>query len=102
MTVLEVACEMYARGYEFAPVSLEKSDGVRFELQDGKILPPFLALNGVGETAARGLAEEREKGPFFSVDQMKTRAGLNRTAVEAFSKAGVLEGLPETDQLTLF
>ena len=102
MTVLEVACEMYARGYEFAPVSLERSGALRFEVEDGRILPPFLALNGVGETAARSLDEARKDGPFFSVDHMKTRAGLNRTAIEALGKAGVLDGLPETDQLTLF
>ena len=61
-----------------------------------------LALSGVGENAARNLAEEVGRGPFFSIDDMKTRARLNKTAVEALSLAGVLAGLPESDQMTLF
>ena len=102
LTVLEVAYEMYARGYEFLPVDLERSDSVKFEVADGKVLLPFSALNGVGENAAKKLKKERSKGSFFSIDDIRIRAKLNKTAIEALLKAGVLTGLPESNQMTLF
>lgn len=100
--VLEVAYEMYARGYEFLPAEIGISDATRFMVRDGKVLLPFLALGGVGENAARKLAEEAEKKEFFSIDDAKNRAKLNRTAVEALRNHGVFKGLPESDQLCFF
>lgn len=102
MTVLEVAYEMYARGFEFLPVDLELSDAADFLLKDGKVLIPFCAAAGLGENAAKKIVEERDKGPFISVDDLCTRAKINKTALEALSKAGVFAGMPETNQLTLF
>lgn len=102
LTVLELALEFYARGFEFHPWDRQRSDPARFLLEEGKLRPPFLALSGVGEIAARSLAEERDKGEFFSVDDLRERARLNKTAIEALKKAGVLADLPETDQLALF
>ncbi|WP_324824178.1 PolC-type DNA polymerase III [Sinanaerobacter sp. ZZT-01] len=102
VTVLEVAYEMYARGFEFLPAKLGKSDSVKFEVVDGKVLIPFLALNGVGESAAKRLTEEWEAQPFFSIEEIRTRAKLNRTAIEALKNHGVLKGMPESDQMSLF
>jgi DNA polymerase-3 subunit alpha (Gram-positive type) len=56
----------------------------------------------VGDTAATNLAEARDQGPFLSVDDMRERAKLNKTAIEALEKMGALKGLPESNQLTLF
>lgn len=102
MIVLEVAYEMYARGYEFLPARLGISDGVKFGTKDGKVVLPFVAVSGVGETAARSLAEEYEKRPYETVDEIRDRAKINKTAIEELREHGVLEGLPETDQLCLF
>ncbi len=102
VVVLEVAYEMYARGYEFLPARLGISDAVKFDVKDGKVLLPYLALEGVGESAARKLAEEERKGEFFSIDDAKNRAKLNKTAVEALRNHGVFQGLPESDQLSFF
>lgn len=102
MTVLEVAYEMYARGYEFTPARLGASDGVKFLTLDGKVLLPFVAVSGVGETAARSLAEEYKNRPYETVDEIRERAKINKTAIEELREHGVLEGLPETDQLCLF
>lgn len=100
--ILEVAYEMYSRGYEFAPARLGKSYAVKFWSDEGKVLLPFVALEGVGETAARGLADAYEEKPFGTIEEAMTRAKLNKTAVEALKNHGVFEGLPETDQLCLF
>lgn len=100
--VLEVAYEMYSRGYEFAPARLGKSHALKFWSDDGKVLLPFVALEGVGDTAAKAFVEAYEEKPFFTVEEAVTRAKLNRTATEALRNHGVFEGLPETDQLSLF
>ena len=102
MTVLEVAYEMYARGYEFAPARLGISQGTKFATGGGKVVLPFVAVSGVGENAARALAEEYKSRPYETVDEIRDRAKINKTAVEELREHGVLEGLPETDQLSLF
>lgn len=102
LTALEVAYEMSARGYEFSPVDLWKSDGMKFLVKDNRVRIPLLALTGVGENASRNIMEEREKSDFYSVDDMKERAKLNKTAIEALSKAGVLSGMPKSNQMSLF
>ena len=101
-TILEVAYEMYARGYEFAPARLGKSDAVKFGVDDGKVLLPFVAIEGVGETAARAFAEEYAVKPFDTIEEAVKRAKLNKTVVEGLRGHGVFTGLPETDQLSMF
>lgn len=100
--VLEVAYEMYARGYEFHPPRLGLSDAVKFSTHEGKVLLPFVALNGVGETAARTLCEEYKVRPYGTIEEVRSRGGVNKSAIEVLREYGVLEGLPETDQLSFF
>ncbi|MGI6752079.1 MAG: PolC-type DNA polymerase III [Anaerovoracaceae bacterium] len=102
MSCLELVREMYARGFEFLPVDLERSHATKFQVIDGKIQIPFMAMDGMGENASKNLAEEIEKGLFFSIDDMKARARLNSKAIDALGRAGVLKGLPQSDQLSLF
>lgn len=102
LTALEVAYEMYARGYEFTPPRLGESDARKFRVKDGKVQPSFVALAGLGENAAKSLAEEFEKKPFETVEEIKSRAKINKAGIEALREHGVLGGLPETDQLCLF
>lgn len=100
--VLEVAYEMYARGYEFMPAELGKSYATKFWVYDGKVCVPFVAIEGVGETAAVAFAQEYDKKPFDTIEEAVIRAKLNRTAVEGLRNHGVFAGLPETDQLCMF
>lgn len=100
--ILEVAYEMYSRGYEFAPARLGKSQAVKFWSDEGKVLLPFVALDGVGDTAAKAFADAYDEKPFGTIEEAIGRAKLNKTAVEALRAHGVFEGLPETDQLSLF
>lgn len=102
VTVMELAYEMLCRGYDFKEASLEHSDPVKFKVVDDKVLLPLMALTGVGETAARLIAEEHRKQPFHSIEEIQKRARANKTAIEALKQHGVLTGLPETDQLCLF
>ncbi|MBQ4596398.1 MAG: PolC-type DNA polymerase III, partial [Firmicutes bacterium] len=100
--VLEVAYEMYARGYEFAPARLGISDSLRFLAHDGKVLLPFVAITGVGEGAATTFHEEYLRRPYETVEDISERGKINKTALDEMRQHGVLEGLPETAQMSLF
>jgi len=100
--VLEVAYEMYARGYEFMDMKLGISDASKFDVVDGKVLLPFMALNGMGETAAKSFAEEYKIKPYDTIEEITKRAKVNKASIEALKARGVLKGLPETDQLSFF
>ena len=102
LTVLEVAYEMYARGYEFEDMKLGESDAARFKIYDGKVLLPFMALSGMGETAARSFADEYKVKPYDTIEEIMKRAKINKSGIEALKERGVLKGLPETDQLSFF
>lgn len=101
-TIYEVAYEMYARGYEFTPARLGKSLATKFSVDEGKVLLPFMAIEGVGENAAKAFQGEYEIKPFDTIEEAVKRAKLNKTAVEGLRNHGVFEGLPETDQLSMF
>ena len=100
--IYEVAYEMYARGYEFSPARLGISEAAKFGVDDGRVRLPYMAIEGVGETAANAFYTEYELKPFDTIEEAVKRARLNRTAVEGLRNHGVFEGLPETDQLSMF
>lgn len=102
LTVLEVAYEMYARGYEFADMKLGESDASKFKISDGKVLLPFMALSGMGDTAANSFVDEYNKKPYETIEEITKRAKINKSSLEALRAKGVLNGLPETDQLSFF
>ncbi len=100
--VYEVAYEMYSRGFEFMKPKLGISSALKFGVEDGRVILPFGALEGVGEAAATALASAFSEKPFDTVEDAITRAKLNKTAVEALREQGIFDGLPETDQLSFF
>lgn len=100
--VYEVAYEMYARGYEFLPVQFGHSQGTKFSVENGKVRLPFRALEGMGETAATSIAAEYEKREFSSIEDLTMRTSVNSSNVETLKKYGVLEGIPDSDQMNLF
>nr|WP_281168953.1 PolC-type DNA polymerase III [Effusibacillus pohliae] len=101
-TVLELALEMTARGYKFYPLDLYKSDAIKFQVLEDGLLPPFGALAGVGESAAKGIVAAREEGPFLSVEDLQQRSRVSKTVIELLQGFGCLKDLPETNQLSLF
>lgn len=101
-SLYEVVYEMYARGFEFAPICLKRSHAKKFVVEEGRILPPLQAIQGVAESAALNIVRERELGPFLSVEDLQNRAKLNRNAINALSAMHCLEGLSESNQLDLF
>ena len=101
-TICEIVHEMYQRGIEFLPVDLYKSHAFKFQKVDGKILLPINSFQGIGDAAAQNIMDAREDGEFMSVDDLKTRAGVNKNVIETLRENGCLNGLSETSQLSLF
>ena len=93
---------MYARGYEFAPARLGISDATRFRAHEGKVLLPFVAITGMGEGAAKSFAEGYEERPYETVEEIMDRGRVNKSTIEELRSHGVLEGLPETAQISFF
>ncbi len=102
MITLELCYEMFARGYEFAKPSLKSSEPDKFFTIDGKVQVPLCGLEGIGETVGLQIYEEYNKKPFSTVDDIRTRAKANKVAIEALRENGILDGLPETDQISFF
>lgn len=101
-TVLEVAYEMNLRGYVFHPIDIARSDATKFIIADNGLIPPFLALPGVGQAAAQGIAAANEGGEVLSIEDFQERSKISKTVLETLKEQGCLKGLPETNQLTLF
>ena len=98
--VLEVVYEMYARGYEFAPARIGESQATKFWEKDGKVLLPFSAYNGVGESCAGSIYDAYQEKPFDTIEEAVTRAGINKAAADTLREHGVFGDLPERDQLS--
>jgi DNA polymerase-3 subunit alpha (Gram-positive type) len=94
--------EMYARGYEFLPMDLYRSDARYFQIVDGKLLPPFNAIDGMGDKAAESLAIAAAQGKFLSKQDLRERGKISKSIVDLMSDLGIISDLSETNQLSLF
>ncbi|WP_434793404.1 DNA polymerase III PolC-type [Terrisporobacter petrolearius] len=103
LTVLEVAYEMYARNIKILPVDIYKSDATEFKVMgENQILPPMIALQGVGENAAIHIQQERENGEFISKEDLRKRTKISKTVIETLTNHGSLDNMSDKNQLSLF
>ena len=102
MRDMKIVQEMYARGFEFLPIDLYRSDARLFQIVDGKLLPSFNSIDGLGEKAAYAIQEAAKQGPFLSKDDFRERAKVGKTMVDQLSELGILGDLPESNQISLF
>ena len=94
--------EMFLRGYDFLPPRYDKSKADRYVIEDGKLRLPFMAVSGCGESAARKLCDIIAAGDFLCVQDIQTKAGINKSVIEALCEFDVFEGLDMEAQMTLF
>ena len=101
---LQIALEMVERGYKFSNINLYKSDAVNFVVdhETNSLIPPFTTIDGLGENNAVTVIEARKERAFTSKEDLLKRTKLTSTNVNDLSDMGVLNGLSESDQLSLF
>jgi len=103
LTTLEVAYEFYLRGLEFLPLDLYKSQATRFVVEDGKLRPPFVAISGLGESAALDLVRGREGKNFLSIEEVAMACPkVSKTHIQMLKDAGAFGDLPDTSQVSFF
>ena len=103
LTTLEVVYEYYLRGFDFLPIDLYESHAIKFLIKDGKILPPFVAISGLGESAAWDLMRGREGKKFLSIEEVAAACPkVSKTHMQMLKQAGAFGDLPDTSQVSLF
>ncbi|WP_099974863.1 PolC-type DNA polymerase III [Lactobacillus terrae] len=103
LTVLEIANECLERGFTIKMVDIEKSDAFDFKIVDeNTLLAPFNAIPGLGDNVAKQIVAAREEKPFLSKEDLSTRGKVSKTIIEYMTDNGVLDGMPDENQLSLF
>lgn len=101
-TTLEIVNEMWERGFKFGKLDLYRSQATEFLIDGNTLIPPFVAMDGLGENVAKQLVRAREEGEFLSKTELRKRGGLSSTLVEKMDEMGILGNMPEDNQLSLF
>lgn len=102
LIVLQLAWEMFLRGFTCERVDLYRSGATKFIIDGNALLPPIASLAGMGQKAAQSIVEARKEGAFTSVEDLRRRAGISKTNVEILRNHGCLDGMSESDQIALF
>ena len=100
---LKVCLEATARGIKFLPVDLHNSNSTVWGVKDEKsIYPPFSSIDGLGDTVAKNIVEERQKRDFLSIEEVQHRAKISSTLIDKMKLMGIFDGMSESNQLSLF
>ena len=103
LTTLEVVYEYYLRGFEFLPIDIYESHATKFLIKDGKLMPPFVSISGLGESAAWDIMEGRKGRQFLSVEEFSAACPkVSKTHIPMLKEAGAFGDLPDTSQVSLF
>ncbi len=99
---MRIVQEMYARGYEFMPLDIYRAKAARFQIIDGRLMPALNSIDGLGDKVAIQIVEAAGQGAFLSKEDFQIRSKAGKTITDLLSDLGILKGLPETNQLSLF
>ena len=100
--VLELVLEMYERGLKFLPIDLYKSHAKNFLVEEEGIRPPFSSIPGMGPIAAEAIYEAAKQGEFMSIDEVRMKAKVGASTIDQLREFGVLDGMQESNQISLF
>ena len=94
--------EMYARGLDFTPIDLYRAKAKQFQIVDGKLMPSFASIEGMGEKAAEAVELAAKDGAFLSLDDFRERTKVSVSVIDLMSDLGIFGDLPKSNQLSLF
>ena len=100
--VLELVLEMYERGFKFLDIDLYKSHHTNFLVEEDGIRPPLNAIPGLGPIDAENIFKTALDGEFECIDDLKERSKIGKVAIETLKKAGLLKGMTQSNQMSLF
>ena len=84
------------------PIDIYRADDVNCQIIDGKIMPSFNSVEGVAGKAAAQIKEAAKQGPFISKEDLRIRAKIGKSTIEKMTNLGLLDGMPESSQLSIF
>ncbi|WP_306479589.1 PolC-type DNA polymerase III [Mediterraneibacter sp.] len=99
---MKIVQEMYARGFEFVPIDIYKAKAKMFQIIDGKLMPSFASIEGMGDKAAEAVEEASKDGPYLSLDDFRQRTKVSKTVIDLMAELGMFGDLPQSNQLSLF
>ena len=99
---MRVVREMYARGFVFKKIDVYKARATKFIIDDGKLMPSLNKIDGLGDNVASQIVEAGKDGAFLSLDDFRERTKTPKTIIEKLVRLGILEGLPASNQMSIF
>ena len=103
LETLKLALEATARGIKFLPIDLNESEATTFKVKsETEMYPPFSSIDGLGDTVAKNIVEERKKKAFLSIEEVQKRAKVSGTLIDKMRTMGIFDGMQESNQLSLF
>ena len=99
---MKLVQEMYARGLEFMPIDLYRAKAKDFQIIDGKLMPSFASIDGMGDKAAEAVEIAAKDGKYLSLDDFRQRTKVSKTVIDLMSDLGLFGDLPQSNQLSLF
>jgi DNA polymerase-3 subunit alpha (Gram-positive type) len=98
---MRIVQEMYARGFSFVPIDIYSADAHRFQIIGDKLMPSLSSIDGMGETAAKGVVEGAKQGKYLSREDFKIRCKVSSTVVDTMARLGLFGDLPQSNQMSL-
>ena len=102
MKDMRLVQEMYARGFDFVPIDLYRAKAKQFQIIDGKLMPSFASIDGMGDKAAEAVELAAKDGPYLSLDDFQQRTKVSKTVIDKMAGLGLFGDLPQSNQLSLF
>ncbi len=94
--------EMYARGLNFVPIDIYHAEASRFQIVGDALMPSLNSISGLGDKAAASIVDACKDGPFLSKEDFMERTKVAKTMTDQLVDLKILDGLPESNQLSLF
>ena len=83
------------------PINLYTAKAHLFQIIDGKLMPSFSTIDGLGDKAAEAIVEGAKQGKFLSRDDFKQRCKVSGTVVDVMGDLGILEDMPISNQMSI-